>query len=59
MKYTNEEINGFLQKLSEEIKLRKYSPQTLKSYKFIVEKYLGSGKEPREFLLEYADKSRS
>jgi site-specific recombinase XerD len=59
MKYTDSEIENLLQKLSEEIKLRKYSPQTLKSYSFIVEKYLKSGKEPREFLLEYADKSRS
>jgi site-specific recombinase XerD len=59
MRYTDEEINNFLQKLEEEIKLRKYSPQTLKSYRFIVDKYLKSGKEPREFLLRYTEQSRS
>lgn len=59
MKYTSEEINNLLQKLDEEIKLRKYSPRTGSSYRFIVEKYLKSGKEPREFLLRYSEKSRS
>lgn len=59
MKYTNNEINTFLKKLEEEILLRKYSLQTLKSYRSIIERYLKSGKEPREFLLRYTDKSRS
>ena len=59
MKYTDEEINSLLQKLDEEIRLRKYSPRTGKSYSFIVGKYLRSGKEPREFLLRYTEKSRS
>lgn len=59
MKYTELEIDSLLQKLDEEIKLRKYSPQTGKSYGFIIRKYLHSGKEPREFLLRYIDKSRS
>jgi hypothetical protein len=40
MKYSEEEKKGFLKKLKEEIKLRKYSSQTLKSYGCIVEKYL-------------------
>lgn len=59
MKYTDEEINKLLQKLDEEIKLRKYSPRTGRSYGFIVGKFLKSGKEPREFLLRYTEKSRS
>lgn len=59
MKYTDEEINKLLQKLDEEIRLRKYSPRTGRSYSFIAGKYLKSGKEPREFLLGYAEKSRS
>ncbi len=59
MKYTGDEISKLLQKLDEEIKLRKYSPRTGKSYGFIVEKFLKSGKEPREFLLRYTEKSRS
>ena len=59
MKYTDEEINKLLQRLDEEIRLRKYSPRTGKSYGFIVGKFLRSGKEPREFLLRYTEKSRS
>lgn len=59
MKYTDEEINRLLQRLNEEIRLRKYSPRTGRSYSFIVAKYLKSGKEPREFLLRYTEKSRS
>ena len=59
MKYTDEEINKLLQKLDEEIRLRKYSPRTGKSYSLVVGKFLKSGKEPREFLLNYTEKSRS
>src|SRR3989338_8174189 len=59
MKYTDEEINKLLQKIDEEIRLRKYSPRTGKSYSLVVGKFLKSGKEPREFLLNYTEKSRS
>lgn len=59
MKYTNDEINGLLKKLDEEIRLRKYSPRTGRSYSFIIGRFLKSGKEPRDFLLPYTDKSRS
>ncbi len=59
MKYTDEEINKLLQRLDEEIKLRKYSPRTGRSYSFIISRFLKSGKEPREFLLRYTEKSRS
>jgi len=59
MKYTDDEIDRLLRKLDEEVRLRKYSPGTGRSYRFIVEKFLKSGKEPREFLLGYTEKSRS
>lgn len=59
MKYTDQEIDNLLQKLDEEIRLRKYSPRTGRSYSFIVNRFLKSGKEPREFLLGYTEKSRS
>ena len=46
-------------KLIEEIKLRRYSYQTGKSYISIVKDFLASGKTPREFLLSYSAKSKS
>lgn len=46
-------------KLIEEIKLRKYSFQTGKSYISTVKRFLESGKTPREFLLSKSGKSRS
>ena len=46
-------------KLIEEIKLRKYSYRTGRSYLLIVKKFLNSGKIPREFLLSYSNKSRA
>ncbi|MBU0628797.1 MAG: site-specific integrase [Nanoarchaeota archaeon] len=49
----------YFTKLSEELKLRKYSKETEKSYVNVARSFLGSGKQPREFLLDYADKSRS
>jgi len=54
-----EERDDLIRKLIEEIKLRKYSTQTWKSYTSIVERFLESGKTPREFLLSNSDKSRS
>ncbi len=45
--------------LIKEIKLRKYSYKTGKSYINIVKAFLKSGKTPKEFLLSYSGKSRS
>lgn len=49
----------YLNKLCEELRLRKYSKQTEKTYLNIIKNFLGSGKEPREYLLTYVDKSSS
>ncbi|MEM7816062.1 MAG: tyrosine-type recombinase/integrase [Candidatus Aenigmatarchaeota archaeon] len=57
--YSPEEKYKLIGKLIEEIKLRRYSYQTGKSYIFIVKEFLSSGKTPREFLLSYTTKSKS
>ena len=49
----------YLDKLCEELRLRKYSKQTEKAYVNIIKNFLDSGKQPREYLLGYTDKSRS
>lgn len=48
-----------LGKLIEEIKLRKYSFQTGKSYINIIKIYFSSNKTPREFLLSLSEKTNS
>ena len=48
-----------IEKLMEEIKLRKYSFQTGKTYASVIKAFLGSGKPPRGFLLANSSKSRS
>jgi len=48
-----------IDKLIEELKLRKYSYRTGEKYREIVLKFLKSGKTLREFLLSYSNKSRS
>ncbi len=48
-----------INQLIQELKLRKYSPRTIERYTYLTEKYLQSGKEPKEFLMGYMDKSRS
>ena len=48
-----------IQRLEQELKLRKYSSQTINLYSSIVERYLISGASPRDFLLTRSDKSRS
>ncbi len=58
-KLSPQESYNLIGKLIEEIKLRKYSFQTGKSYISAVKEFLKSGKPPREFLLSYSDKSRS
>ncbi|MEM4267013.1 MAG: tyrosine-type recombinase/integrase [Candidatus Nanoarchaeia archaeon] len=50
---------GLIGKLIDEIKLRRYSYQTGKSYVSIVKNFLSSGKTSREFLLSYTTKSKS
>src|SRR3990167_3303799 len=57
--YSTEERHRLIGKLIEEIKLRRYSYQTGKSYISVVKDFLVSGKPPREFLLSYATKSKS
>src|SRR3989344_8969641 len=54
-----EDMQVYLNKLSEELKLRKYSGMTEKSYLSIIRSFIQSGLAPREFLLKYSDKSRS
>lgn len=54
-----EDEHIYLDKLSEELKLRKYSKMTEKSYTSIIRNFIRSGLEPRKFLLKYSDKSRS
>ena len=54
-----EDMHVYLNKLSEELRLRKHSRQTEKVYTLIIRKFIESGLQSREFLLEYADKSRS
>jgi site-specific recombinase XerD len=50
---------NLIQKLKEELTLRKYSKQTEKTYIKIIEKYLKSKKTPRDFLLTLANKTSS
>ncbi|MBI2651308.1 tyrosine-type recombinase/integrase [Candidatus Woesearchaeota archaeon] len=54
-----EDMQIYLNKLSEELKLRKYSKMTGKSYLSIIRNFIQSDLSPREFLLKYSDKSRS
>lgn len=49
----------YLQKLTEELKLRKYSPKTIEVYLNLTTHFLRSNLTPREFLLKYVDKSHS
>ena len=57
--YLSEEKYKLIGRLIEEIKLRRYSFQTGKSYISVVKDFLASGKTPREFLLSYTTKSKS
>ena len=57
--YSPEEQYELTGKLMEEVKLRRYSNQTGKSYTTIIKDFLASGKTPREFLLSYTTKSKS
>src|SRR3989344_1551320 len=53
------EDEDLINKLVQEIQIRKYSPQTERSYVRIVKKFLDSKKEPKNFLLLFSNKSRS
>ena len=53
------DIRPYLTKLTEELRLRKYSPKTEKAYRSVIERYLRSEKTPREFLLEHTGQSNS
>lgn len=59
IKLQKEGNKAYLIKLSEELRLRKYSLQTEKTYSNLVNGFLNSGKSPRDYLLSYVDKSRS
>jgi len=48
-----------LKLLEEELNLRKYSRETIKTYTEIIKKFLNSNKTPREFLLKYTNKTAS
>jgi len=54
-----DENQVYLDKLSEELRLRKYSKLTEKAYISLVKNFIESGLAPREFLLKYTEKSRS
>lgn len=54
-----EEHDLYLQKLTEELKLRKYSPRTIAVYLNLIQNFLHSNLTPREFLLKSVDKSHS
>ena len=54
-----EEIDSYLNKLNEELLLRRYSKQTIRAYTFIIKHFLRSDVEPRAFLLKYSEKSKS
>src|SRR3989338_4111951 len=49
----------YLQKLTEELKLRKCSPKTIRAYLNQIQNFLNSNLTPREFLLKSVDKSHS
>ncbi len=55
----NETIEKSIEKLIEELKLRKYSKNTISAYVTIAKKFNSSNFSPRDFLLSYADKSNS
>lgn len=48
-----------LDRMSEELRLRRYSPRTEKAYLSVVRHFLISGKTTRDFLLGHASNSRS
>lgn len=59
MSLSAEEKYRLVGKLIDEIKLKRYSYETGKSYIYFAKDFLASGKTPREFLLTYSGKSKS
>jgi len=57
--YSSKQKYQLIGKLINEIKLRRYSYQTGKTYISIVKDFLNSGKTPRDFLVSYENKSKS
>jgi integrase/recombinase XerD len=58
-KALKENFKEELENLNKEMKLRKYSPKTRQKYLYYVKKFLKSNKNPKEFLFEYTNKTRS
>ena len=58
-KEVKDKDDGLVKELIQELKLRKYSFRTIEKYRDIVLRFLKSGKEPKDFLIQYTDKSRS
>lgn len=54
-----DDLQPYLTKLIEELRLRKYSPKTEKAYQSVIQKYIHSEKTPRNFLLQYTEHSNS
>lgn len=59
MELSQKEKYALIGKLIEEIKLRKYSFETGKSYINIAKDFLNSNKPARDYLLKYSNKSRA
>lgn len=59
MELSQKEEYALIEKLMEEIKLRRYSFETGKGYINIAKDFLNSGKSVRDYLLRYSDKSRA
>ena len=54
-----EENQNLINRLVDELKLRRYSPRTIKKYSQTISAFLGSKKDARSFLLAYCNKSKS
>src|SRR3989344_2259739 len=54
-----EDFQPYIDKLEEELRLRKYSRRTEKAYSSVVKNFLCSEKTARNFMLSYVDNSRS
>ena len=54
-----EDFRLYLERMREELRLRRHSLRTEKAYLSVVQHFLSSGKSPRDFLLGYTSNSRS
>ncbi|MBU0962817.1 MAG: tyrosine-type recombinase/integrase [Nanoarchaeota archaeon] len=55
----DKEDDLIIEKLITELKLRKYSYQTIEKYKDVIYKFLNSKSTPKDFISSYSEKSRS